>query len=148
MARILRTHEAIRDWVLARGGAPLLEDLPDGTRDQILLQLTFGQHALNADENEGPDPLSGFTLASWDDWFKAFDAQGLALKVNDERPGCSTGPTNSSPATAMAKPPTPPNSRRCEGSACCPWFEARWRSHLTMRLVDGGHPNSASATSS
>jgi len=87
MARILRTHEAIRDWVLARGGAPLLEDLPDGTHDQILLQLTFGQHALNADENEGPDPLSGFTLASWDDWFKAFDAQGLALKVNDERPG-------------------------------------------------------------
>lgn len=87
MARTLVKHEEIRDWVLARGGAPMLEDLPDGTHDQILLQLTFGQHALNADNNEGPEPLSGFELASWDDWFAAFDQQKLALKVNDEQPG-------------------------------------------------------------
>lgn len=87
MARILHRHEEVRDWVLARGGAPMLEDVPDGTHDQILLQLTFGQHALNADTNEGPDQLSGFELASWEDWFAAFDAQKLALKVNDETPG-------------------------------------------------------------
>jgi len=87
MAKILRTREEIRDWVLARGGAPMLEDVPDGMHDQILLQLTFGQHALNADTNEGPDPISGFELASWDDWFAALEAQKLALKVNDEVPG-------------------------------------------------------------
>lgn len=87
MAMILSGHEEIRDWVLARGGAPMLEDIPDGTHEQVLLQLTFGQHALNADENEGPEPLSGFELASWDDWFAALDAQGLALKVNDPVPG-------------------------------------------------------------
>ena len=87
MARILHKREEIRDWVLARGGAPMLEDLPDGTHDQILLQLTFGQHALNADGNEGPDRVVGFELASWDDWFAEFDKQQLALKVNDEQPG-------------------------------------------------------------
>ncbi|HVX80641.1 MAG: hypothetical protein ACTHOR_11555 [Devosia sp.] len=87
MARILHKREEIRDWVLARGGAPMLEDLPDGTHDQILLQLTFGQHALNADGNEGPDRVVGFELASWDDWFAEFDKQQLALKVNDEVPG-------------------------------------------------------------
>lgn len=87
MARMLHKREEIRDWVLARGGAPMLETFPDGSRDQVLLQLTFGQHALNADTNEGPGPLGGFELASWDDWFTEFDKQGLALKVNDEVPG-------------------------------------------------------------
>ena len=87
MARILHKREEIRDWVLARGGAPMLESFPDGNRDQVLLQLTFGQHMLNADENEGPGPLGGFELASWDDWFAALDKQGLVLKVNDETPG-------------------------------------------------------------
>jgi len=87
MAKILHRREDIRDWVIARGGAPMLEDLPDGTHEQALLQLTFGQHALNADHNEGPDPLGGFSLVSWDEWFAAFDRQKLALKVNDEVPG-------------------------------------------------------------
>ncbi len=87
MARILHKHQEIRDWVIARGGSPMLEDLPDGTHEQVLLQLTFGQHALDADNNEGPDPLGGFELSSWEDWFAEFDKQGLALKVNDEVPG-------------------------------------------------------------
>ena len=65
----------------------MLEDLPDGTRAQTLLQLTFGQHALDADHNEGPDAITGFALVSWDDWFAAFDDQKLALKVNEEVPG-------------------------------------------------------------
>jgi hypothetical protein len=87
MSKVLRKHEEIRDWVIARGGAPMLEDVPDGTRDRILLQLTFGQHALNADQNEGPDRIGGFELASWDDWFAEFDRQKLALEVEEERPG-------------------------------------------------------------
>lgn len=87
MSKVLRKHEEIRDWVIARGGAPMLEDVPDGSSDRILLQLTFGQHALNADQNEGPDRIGGFELASWDDWFAEFDRQKLALEVDDEVPG-------------------------------------------------------------
>jgi hypothetical protein len=87
MSKVLRRREEIRDWVLARGGAPMLEDVPDGTREQALLQLTFGQHALNADHNEGPDPIGGFSLVSWDEWFSALEREKLALKVNDEVPG-------------------------------------------------------------
>ena len=87
MAKVLKNRREIRDWVLARGGAPLLEGLPDGTHEQALLQLTFGQHALNADQNEGPDPVGGFALVGWDEWFAALDQQCLALKVNDEVPG-------------------------------------------------------------
>ena len=87
MPKVLHKHEEIRDWVEARGGAPMLEDLPSGTRDQILLQLTFDQHALDADHNEGPDPLGGFELASWDDWFAELDRQNLALKIDDDQPG-------------------------------------------------------------
>ena len=87
MARILRKREEIRDWVIARGGAPLMEALPDGSHEQVLLELTFGQHALNADTNEGPDPIVGYQLVGWDDWFAELDRQHLALKVNEEVPG-------------------------------------------------------------
>jgi hypothetical protein len=87
MAKILEDHREIRDWAEARGGSPMLEDLPDGTHEQVLLQLTFGQHALDADHNEGPDTLGGFELVGWDEWFAAFDAQKFALKVNEEVPG-------------------------------------------------------------
>ncbi len=87
MARILTKREHIRDWAIARGGSPMLEDQPDGTHEQVLLQLTFGQHALNADTNEGPDLLNGYALVDWDEWFAALDRQQLALKVNDEVEG-------------------------------------------------------------
>jgi hypothetical protein len=88
MARILTNHDEIRAWAGARGGSPMLLDVPDpGTDDQQLLQLTFGEHALDADTNEGPDLLGGFTLVGWDEWLAALDAQGLGLKVNDEIPG-------------------------------------------------------------
>ena len=87
MAKILRSREAIRDWVQARGGAPLLEEVPDGTREQSLLQLTFGQHALNADQNEGPDPLGGFELVGWDEWLAELKNQKLALRVGDKIEG-------------------------------------------------------------
>ena len=35
----------------------------------------------------GPDPITGYSLVSWDEWFAALDKQKLALKVNDEVPG-------------------------------------------------------------
>jgi hypothetical protein len=88
MPKTLTKPDEIRQWVEARAGAPMSSDMPDGTGDtRTLLNITFGQHALNADENEGPDRLGGFELISWDDWLKEFDKQGLAIRVRDEVPG-------------------------------------------------------------
>lgn len=87
MSRVLTKAEDIRQWVEARGGYPILLEMPDGTGSRTLLQLTFGQHLLNADENEGPDRPSGYELVSWADWMAELEAQGLALKVSDDPSG-------------------------------------------------------------
>ena len=89
MARILTSHEEIRQWATARGGNPMMLDTPDVHEDRVLLQITFGQHALNAERNEGPDnPLTGgWALSGWDEWFEQLEKNGLALKVNDDEPG-------------------------------------------------------------
>lgn len=87
MSRILTNHAEIRQWAEARGGTPLLMDMPDGTRSRSLLQLAFGQEMLNASANEGPDRPGGFELVSWDDWLKALEAEGLALRVSDDPSG-------------------------------------------------------------
>lgn len=87
MSKILTNAADIRQWVEARAGNPVMLDTPDGTRSRTLLQLTFGQHLLNSDENEGPDRPGGYELASWDDWLAELDRQGLALKVSDDPSG-------------------------------------------------------------
>jgi len=88
MSRILSSAQDIRQWAEARAGNPMMMDVPDVTATRTLLQLTFGQHALNSDHNEGPDRLTGgFELVSWDDWLAELERQNLALKVNDEAPG-------------------------------------------------------------
>jgi len=88
MPRILTDHDEIRQWAEARTGSPMAMDVPDGTQSRTLLEITFGQHALNAENNEGPDrPVSGYELVSWDDWFAEFDGQGLAIRVQEEQPG-------------------------------------------------------------
>ncbi|HET8727448.1 MAG TPA: hypothetical protein VFO41_08055 [Alphaproteobacteria bacterium] len=88
MPVLLRDHEDIRHWASARGGYPMLMDTPDPEGDRTLLEITFGQHALDADGNEGPDRATGgFRLVGWDEWFTELDRQGLILKVNDPVPG-------------------------------------------------------------
>lgn len=87
MSRILKTREEIRQWVEARAGNPMLAEIPDGTKSRPLLQLTFGQYELNADENEGPDRPGGFELVSWDDWFAALEGENLAIRVSDDPSG-------------------------------------------------------------
>lgn len=87
MSQILTDRQAIREWATARGGNPVLMDVPDGTSNRTILQLTFGQHALNADGNEGPDRVGGFHLVSWQEWFAALEEGGLALKVSDDPAG-------------------------------------------------------------
>ena len=87
MAKILTERDDIRQWTEARGGYPMLMDTPDGTGTRTLLQLTFGQHALNSENNEGPDRLTGFHLVSWEEWFAALDEGKLALRVSDDPSG-------------------------------------------------------------
>ncbi|HEY8576523.1 MAG TPA: hypothetical protein VIL88_09325 [Devosia sp.] len=87
MAKILTNREDIRQWTEARSGYPMLMDTPDGTGTRTLLQLTFGQHALNSENNEGPDRLTGFQLADWDDWFAALEENNLAIRVSDDPSG-------------------------------------------------------------
>ncbi|MET3927723.1 hypothetical protein [Devosia sp. 2618] len=89
MAKTLTDREDIRQWAEARGGNPMLMDTPDGTGSRTLLQLTFGQHAINTDGNEGPDRLGGFQLVSWDEWFAALDENKLAVVVSDDPAGGS-----------------------------------------------------------
>ena len=91
MSKILSGHDEIRQWAEARAGNPMLAEMPDGTGSRVLLQITFGQHALNAEGNEGPDRLSmGYQLVSWDEWMEVFDREGLAIKVLDDPPGILT----------------------------------------------------------
>lgn len=89
MPRILLKPEDIRQWVEARAGNPMLMEVPDGAGGtSSLLQISFGQHALNADQNEGPDRVtSGYQLVGWDEWFAEFERQSLSIKVRDDRPG-------------------------------------------------------------
>lgn len=87
MPRTLTDREDIRQWATARDGYPMLMDTPDGTGIRTLLQLTFGQHALNSDQNEGPDRVGGFQLVSWEEWFAALEAGNLALRVSDDPSG-------------------------------------------------------------
>ncbi|MFD2647815.1 hypothetical protein ACFSX5_08435 [Devosia albogilva] len=87
MAQVLSSRDDIRQWVEARGGYPMLMDVPEGTSNRTLLQLTFGQHALNSDNNEGPDRIGGFHLVSWEEWFAALEEGQLALRVSDDPAG-------------------------------------------------------------
>lgn len=87
MSKILHERQDIRQWAEARAGSPMLAEMPDGTGTRTLLQLTFGQQALNADDNEGPDRPGGFELVSWDDWFAVLDAQSLSIRVSDDEAG-------------------------------------------------------------
>lgn len=87
MSQILTDREAIRQWVIARGGNPVLMEVPEGSHSRTVLQLSFGQASLNALGNEGPDRVGGFELVSWDDWFAALEAAQLALMVSDDPSG-------------------------------------------------------------
>jgi hypothetical protein len=65
-------HETIRRWVEDRGGKPshVTETGSDG--DTGILRIDFG------DQDEGLEPVS------WDDWFDAFEENGLAFLYQDE----------------------------------------------------------------
>jgi hypothetical protein len=72
MATTTTDHDEIRRWVEARGGRPshVTETASDG--DEGILRVDFG------DQDERLEEIS------WDDWFEAFEENGLALLYEAE----------------------------------------------------------------
>lgn len=87
MSRILTKPEDIRQWAEARGGYPMLMEVPSGSRSRTVLQITFGQDALNTGESQGQDRPGGFELVGWDEWIAALEQENLALRVSDDPAG-------------------------------------------------------------
>ncbi|HHY49626.1 MAG TPA: hypothetical protein GYA10_07750 [Alphaproteobacteria bacterium] len=87
MSRILTKPEDIRQWAEARGGYPLLMEIPSGSRSRTVLQIAFGQDQLNSAESQGQDRPGGFELVGWDEWIAALEQENLALRVSDDPAG-------------------------------------------------------------
>lgn len=84
----LTDHEAIRDWAAARIGAPAIVDISPAAGTQPLLRIVFDQAAYqDQDQPERAVTSGGYELVEWDDWFKVFDEQELALVVAADTPG-------------------------------------------------------------
>lgn len=84
----LTEHEAIRDWAAARAGYPAIVDVSPAAGVQPMLRLVFDQAAyLDTDRAERPINAGGVELVEWDEWFKLFDEQKLALVVARDQPG-------------------------------------------------------------
>jgi hypothetical protein len=81
----LTDHDAIRDWVAARGGAPAMAGSSSGIDDQPVLRIVFEQQAYP--DVDRPLDAGGLEVVEWDDWFRAFDDRRMALIVPNERPG-------------------------------------------------------------
>jgi hypothetical protein len=84
----LTDHEAIRDWAAARAGFPAIVDVSPEAGTQPMLRIVFGQEAYEDDDRpERPINAGGYELVEWDEWFKLFDEQDLAMVVEEDQPG-------------------------------------------------------------
>ena len=81
----LTDHEAIRDWAAARAGSPAVVDVSPEAGTQPMLRIVFGQEAYA--DNDRPTNAGGYELVEWDEWFRLFDENELALVVARDQPG-------------------------------------------------------------
>ena len=73
-------HDEIRKWAEARGGQPAkVEGTGSGKSDPGMIRLMFPDNPQANDDKLSP--------ISWDEWFKAFDQNNLALVYQDETAG-------------------------------------------------------------
>lgn len=70
----LTDHKKIRQWAETRGARPACVKGTGGKADPGMIRLDFPGFS-------GEDSLQEI---SWDDWFKAFDDNGLALVVQEK----------------------------------------------------------------
>jgi hypothetical protein len=75
-ARPTTDHEEIRKWAEARGGKPACVKRTGGKGDPGILRIDFPGYS-------GEETLEHI---SWDEWFEAFEANGLAL-IKQDRTG-------------------------------------------------------------
>src|SRR5438067_429195 len=74
-AEVTTDHQTIRRWVEARGGKPAhVKSTGSGANDPGILRIDF--------PGDGPDP--NLEPISWDQWFKAFDANRLGFLHENE----------------------------------------------------------------
>jgi hypothetical protein len=76
-ARPLTDHDEIRSWAEHRGAQPSCVKGTGSKGDVGMIRLDFPGYS-------GADSLQAI---SWDEWFKAFEENGLALLVQDETAG-------------------------------------------------------------
>ena len=67
-------HEQIQKWAEARGGKPACVKGTGGKRDTGMIRIDFPGFS-------GEESLQEI---SWDEWFEAFDANGLALVYQEQ----------------------------------------------------------------
>jgi hypothetical protein len=67
-------HQRIREWAEERGARPACVKGTGGKKDTGMIRLDFPGYS-------GGDSLQEIT---WDEWFKAFDENNLALLMQDE----------------------------------------------------------------
>jgi len=83
----LTDHQEIRDWAAARAGKPMMHYISNGAGDETpVLSLTFGQGETHHGSLESSS-IEGRQLVEWNDWFAAFDKEGLALSVPPQKVG-------------------------------------------------------------
>jgi hypothetical protein len=69
-------HEEIRRWAEARGGKPAAVSGTGSGDDPGILRIEFPGGPQSDDDD--------LEQISWDDWFSAFDANGLALAYQEQ----------------------------------------------------------------
>jgi hypothetical protein len=74
VTRITTDHDEIRRWAEAHGARPARVKGTGGPGDPGILRLDL--------PGDGPDP--NLEEISWDEWFRAFDENRLALVYEDE----------------------------------------------------------------
>ena len=112
---LITDHQAIRDWAAARSGFPAIVDISPAGGTQPMLRLVFDQAAYqDQDRADRPTNAGGYELVEWDDWFKVFDENRLALVVEEEVPGRHD---NYNQFVRRSDGPTDGNgARKCAGS--------------------------------
>jgi hypothetical protein len=74
--RTTTDHEEIRRWAEARGGRPAAVAGTGSEADPGILRIAFPDVPESEDEN--------LEEISWEEWFEAFDRNGLALVYQEE----------------------------------------------------------------
>jgi hypothetical protein len=73
--KVTTDHDEIRRWVEERGGKPARVKETGGGDDPGILRIDF--------PGDGPD--ENLEQIGWDEWFEAFDRNGLAFVHQDEK---------------------------------------------------------------